>query len=93
MRWLTLVLILLYVQPAQAAECGLREDGLKEVKEKFNERPYAVGVTADGRSTVELWLSDVGTFTLVFTQTDGISCLIVEGDSWEKVPDAEGVGL
>jgi len=41
-----------------------------------------MGVSTNG-SLVELYTSENGTWTLMLTRPDGVSCLIAAGQNWE----------
>ena len=42
-----------------------------------------MGMSTNG-GLVELYTSDTGTWTLMLTQPDGVSCLIAAGQNWES---------
>ena len=47
-----------------------------------------MGLAGKG-ALVELYVSKEGTFTLVTTDTSGLSCIVGAGDSWEKYDPKE----
>ncbi len=62
-----------------------KHDKLAEVlKTKFGEQQQGMGL-AGKSAMVELYVSQKGTFTLVTTDTNGLSCIVGAGDSWEKL--------
>ena len=87
--------ILLFATPALADHvptqsvgpvCGDREEGITELKKQYNEDPVAMGLSSDG-SIVEVFTSPKGeTFSFVLTRPDGISCIMLSGDTWEILP-------
>ncbi|MDW3208164.1 MAG: hypothetical protein R8L07_21735 [Alphaproteobacteria bacterium] len=76
----------LKVADAQAAACGLRDSVVERLKIGFNETEAGYGVTGSGM-VAELFVSDSGSWTIVITRPDGISCLVAAGQSWEMKPE------
>ena len=61
-----------------------KHDTLAQILDaKFGEQQQGVGL-AGKEAMVELFVSKKGTFTLVSTDTRGVSCIVGAGDSWEK---------
>ncbi len=72
--------------PAVAqAVCGDRAEIIARLESAYQEKASAIGLAGNG-GVVELYTSDKGSWTLLLTQTNGVSCLIAAGDSWETVP-------
>jgi len=69
------------VAPAIAQEaqdtpvCGMRADIVGKLSKDFREAPMAVGLV-DQSAVVEIFVSDVGTWTILATRPDGTSCLV-----------------
>lgn len=74
---------------ATAAEaqpvCGAHRLVTENLKESYAEAPVSMGVTAGG-GIIEVFASAEGTWTLVITQPNGLSCLIAAGQDWENLP-------
>ena len=68
-------------QPVCAAHT-LVSDNLQTA---YAEAPISMGVTTGG-AVVEIYASQQGTWTLVITQPNGVSCLIAAGQDWETLP-------
>ncbi|MFQ5783810.1 MAG: hypothetical protein ACE5H8_03180 [Alphaproteobacteria bacterium] len=68
----------------EAAPCVKRSDFLKHLSTNYDEAPVAMGVTASGR-VLEITASDNGSWTIIVTMPNGISCGIASGESWENV--------
>ena len=85
----TLVLtILVPAPPATAAMvCAKRGEITKRLKQRFGEAPTSVGIV--GESLLELYTSKRGSFTVVITRANGISCLLVAGESWRKIKEKD----
>lgn len=69
----------------QRTTCGLREDALTALGELFEELPVAQGVLS-GNVIIEVLTSENGeTWSLIFTGTDGLSCLLSHGTNWLRL--------
>ncbi len=79
--------------PAHAwdeAPCVKRSDFLKHLSSKYDEAPVAMGVTASGR-VLEVIVSESGSWTIIVTLPNGLSCGIASGEGWQAVrPDPLG---
>ncbi len=64
--------------------CAERIGVLKQLAKTHQEAPVALGITGSGQ-VVELLTSDKGTWTIIVTNPEGISCLIAVGESWENI--------
>ena len=69
---------------AGAKVCGERTKLAGYLKTKFSENPNALGVSAAGKSVMEIYTSEKGTWTVLMTTTTGISCIMAAGHSWEE---------
>lgn len=47
-----------------------------------------MGLAGNG-TAIEVFVSEAGTFTIVMTWPNGMSCLIAAGKDWQKAPRAE----
>ena len=78
-----MVFLLLFIQPSPAqGPCDLRESVIRLLSKKYQEAPVASGITNQG-SLVEV-LTDArgGTWTIIITSPQGMSCLVFSGESW-----------
>jgi len=66
------------------ALCAEREAVLAGLVDRFGEIPAAAGLAANG-AIVELLVSPSGSWTLLISRPDGLSCLITGGDGWGPV--------
>ena len=74
------------VAPVQAETiCGQRAEILEGLAQTYSEVPNGIGMAANG-AVIEVLLSPTGSFTIVMTQPNGISCLMLTGDTWEDLP-------
>ena len=84
--------------PAMAQEapsstaCAPREGVVKKLSEKFGETLKGQGMMKNG--ITELFSNDTtGTFTVLITTPDMVSCMINAGDMWEFVNSPKGDSL
>lgn len=70
---------------AQQTVCGARESLVERLEVRFKESETAYGITGNGM-VAELFVSAEGSWTLVLTRPDGISCLMAAGQNWEMLP-------
>ena len=74
-------------QSVDVPYCDHRATLLSTLDHDFAERPRLQHSLARDRS-VELWASDVmGTWTAVYTRSDGVSCVISSGIGWTAQTD------
>ncbi|HYF55333.1 MAG TPA: hypothetical protein VEA41_13840 [Salinarimonas sp.] len=94
-RWLILPLLLVALdvraQPAEPPVCNHRPAIIKKWAEKFEEVPVAAGLNDRG-NVMEVLASPSGTWTLLETQPNGLSCLAGTGYGWTyREPPAPAV--
>lgn len=71
--------------PASAQEqvCGEREIIVKQLETNHGEFRRSVGLQ-DNSVMVEVFASDEGNWTILFTKPSGISCFMAVGRAWEN---------
>lgn len=71
--------------PDASAEtmCGNRNDIVAKLSQYYNENPEAVGLVNNG-AVIEVFVSNVGTWTILATGTDGRSCVLSAGEGWDS---------
>lgn len=76
--------------PAALAQpvCGTHQSIAENLKKSYAETPVSMGITSGG-GIIEVFSSPKGTWTLVITQPNGVSCLIAAGQDWEDLPKPE----
>lgn len=89
MRWLLAALVAAFVALSSApgaakVVCGERDTFLVRLGKAYAERPIAMGLTSAG-SVMEMLTSNTGTWTILITYPNGITCMIAAGDSWEPL--------
>lgn len=80
--------------PAMAQEtapCVKRADFLSHLSSNYDEAPIALGLTASGR-VLEVVASEGGSWTIIVTMPNGVSCGIASGEHWELVKEPMNKG-
>ena len=70
--------------PAETV-CGDRDAVLRAHEAEYGERPAAMGLAQRG-AVLEVLTSPKGSWTVILTLSNGLSCLIATGDAWETLP-------
>ena len=70
--------------------CGDRDEMVKSLIKPFKEKPDAVGVV-DKNVILEVFVSPDAIWTMIATDTDGNSCLVLSGYGWDSRFLAAGV--
>ena len=80
-----LVAVFLWVVPAgaQGELCRPRAEMVSFLFDRFSEEPRAFGMI-DQRALMTIYVSNSGTWTIVVTKTDGVSCIVAAGGLWEE---------
>jgi hypothetical protein len=82
-----LILAAILLAPSAAAQfvCGPHQNISEKLKKSYTETPVSMGVTTGG-GIMKVFVSPEGSWTLVVTQPNGMSCLIAAGQDWETQP-------
>ena len=79
------VLAALCCQPTLAANTCTDRDRLEGfLAEKYKEEPIAMGLI-DSSGVMEVYLSESGSWTIVVTSAQGLSCVIAAGENWDDI--------
>ena len=70
---------------AQSRICGSRNHVVKLLEGQFNETQTALGLVSN-KGIMELFTSGTGSWTIVFSDTRGVTCVIAAGEAWQQVP-------
>ena len=73
------------------APCAPRAEVVKSLGGLFSETPAARAIVADG-ALMEVFVSSEGTWTMLLTSPQQLSCLVGSGDNWEDLPRTKAVG-
>ncbi|MBU2980367.1 hypothetical protein KO498_00955 [Lentibacter algarum] len=69
--------------PAHAESCGVRADVVAKLQGSFQEQLTGGGLHGHS-AVVEVWTSPkTGTFTVITTDTAGMSCILATGTNWQ----------
>jgi hypothetical protein len=72
--------------------CGPRDSVLKAL-EQIGEVPVGVGMAGnDGKAVIELTVGPDGSWSVLVSDTDGKTCLVLAGQEWDFARPAEMVG-
>ena len=72
--------------------CGERAQMVRDLGQRFQERPLASGLV-DENAVMEIFVSSAGTWTILATGTDGLSCVMAVGEGFDAAPpQIMGVG-
>jgi len=91
MRLFTLFLFVsvLGAAPASAAAapfiCGPRESIEARLAETYSERPMAMGLSTEGWVVEVFTTRHGGTWTIIATSPNGVSCISTFGQNWERL--------
>ena len=81
--------VALWSLPAQAQQqqpCADRSEFLNHLSANYKEAPVAMGLTANG-GLLEVVASKDGSWTIIVTTPNGMSCGVASGMSWENTAE------
>ena len=64
--------------------CASRDAAIQHLAKKYAEAPVAIGLANNG-GVLEVLSSDGGSWTIILTMPNGVSCMLATGQSWESV--------
>ena len=67
------------------AVCNERGKFLEQLSGSYAENTVGLGLVNNG-SVLEILASSKGSWTILVTKPNGISCVVATGESWEEVP-------
>lgn len=74
-------------QIQDSGRCLARSAALNRLKTNFRERPVGMGLANNG-GVIELLRSPAtGSWSLILTMPDGITCIVAAGENWESVAE------
>ncbi len=85
------VVVALWSMPVQAQQqppCANRADFLNHLSDNYKEAPVAMGLTANG-GLLEVVASKDGSWTIIVTTPNGMSCGVASGLSWENTAEVK----
>ena len=89
-KYLAFVGALLVFTTSASAEseqsvCGDRNTFLEKLNATYGEQPVGMGLANNG-TMLEIATSGEGSWTILVTRPDGVSCVVGTGEAWERVP-------
>jgi len=69
--------------PAVAGTCANHNDIARQLNSKFKEKRRAFGLIGTGRM-MEVFVSQKGSWTMIITSANKVSCVVAAGNSWEQ---------
>ncbi len=65
--------------------CGERGAVVTSLEKRYSETPVSMGLASNG-AIIEILASPSGTFTIILTRPNGLSCVMAAGKNWEDLP-------
>ncbi len=84
----SLVASLLVLTGTAQARCLPHEEAIAQLQQHRGETAHGLGVDNRGRAVLELFVSDTGSWTILVTRTDGLSCITASGENWTPTEGA-----
>ena len=88
LRWIAGSLLALIIASPAAAQVACTPDRGKIIEQlsgRYQEETVAMGLTESG-AVLEVLASTVGSWTILITRPDGVSCVVTSGEAWDTVP-------
>ena len=77
-----------YVESESPADsCVPHRVAMDQLAKLFNEKVVGLGLGSNQESVVELYVNSHGSWTILVTMTNGMSCIAAAGENW-TAPDA-----
>ena len=76
--------------PAFAQQnCAPRDVVVERLEDRFGEQQQSMGLGGDMQTIVETWANtETGSWSVLVTRTDGISCLVASGEAFQITGNA-----
>ncbi len=65
--------------------CGERGAIVASLEKTYSEAPVSMGLGSNG-TIIEVFASPSGTFTIILTRPNGLTCVMAAGENWEDLP-------
>lgn len=76
--------VILATHAGHAAQCAPRDQVMVTLAEKYEESRQAIGL-AGPQAVMELYASAAGSWTIMVTMPDGMSCLLASGQGYQAL--------
>ena len=81
------LLVALRSAPAWAQTvCSQRTTFIQQLSGKYSESPVSMGLSSNG-SVIEVLASATGSWTIIITNPNGLSCVVAHGEAWQDMPE------
>lgn len=70
-----------------APQCSSHDRIVDALVNKFKETRRVMGVV-NSKAVMEIFMSPQGTWTMIITDTSGMSCITAAGEEWQDIPVA-----
>ena len=84
----SLVASLLVLAGTAQARCLPREEAIAQLQQYHGKTARGLGLGNRGRSVIELFTSKTGSWTILITRTNGLSCIAASGENWTPMEGA-----
>lgn len=64
--------------------CASRDKVVEALSEVYQESPVSLGLTEEG-AVIEVMASHEGSFTIVITHPNGLTCPVAAGTAWQSI--------
>ena len=71
---------------AEPAKCGERAKLVTMLKQRYKEEPVGLGISQKNTEAFEIFVSEKGTWTVTMTMSNGLTCVMAVGHSWQNLP-------
>ena len=65
--------------------CAERRAVVENLEQTYSEAPVSMGLASNG-AVIEVLASPSGSFTIILTQPNGLTCVMAAGEYWEDLP-------
>lgn len=72
--------------------CGERAELVKDLEQKYSERPQSIGLAADG-GLLEVLVSPAGGWTILISYPKRPTCVVAVGQDWQNRIQLAGEGV
>lgn len=69
----------------ESLACGKRADMLAQLSTRYAEEPVAMGMATNGTLVEILASGGGGSFTILYTTAEGLTCMMAAGNDWEMI--------
>ncbi len=69
----------------ESLACGKRADMLSQLSLRYAEEPVAMGMATNGTLVEVLASGSGGSFTILYTTAEGLTCMMAAGNNWETI--------